>query len=108
MDNSYLYYLGLDLGQARDYSALAIIEQQLYVGEAWANEVLLQQDYQKGLSAGWISPAAVTKFAELRHEEVRQALSPRPATGGRAEKGLGHRDGAVLYARRRDYRMPLS
>jgi hypothetical protein len=62
MDNRYLYYLGLDLGQARDYSALAIIEEQLYVGEAWANEVLYQQDYDKGLSTGWLSPAAVTPY----------------------------------------------
>jgi hypothetical protein len=60
MDSPHLYYLGLDLGQARDYSALAIIEEQLYVGEAWANEALHQQDYDKGLSAGWISPAALT------------------------------------------------
>ena len=42
MDNFYLYYLGLDLGQARDYSALAIIEEQIYIGGAWANEVLYQ------------------------------------------------------------------
>jgi hypothetical protein len=62
VDNPYLYYLGLDLGQARDYSALAIIEEQLYVGEAWANEVLHQQDYDKGLSAGWVSPAAITAY----------------------------------------------
>jgi hypothetical protein len=60
MDSPYLYYLGLDLGQARDYSALAIIEEQLYVAEAWANEVLHQQDYDKGLSSGWVSPAAIT------------------------------------------------
>jgi hypothetical protein len=60
MDSPHLYYLGLDLGQARDYSALAILEEQLYVGEAWANEVLYQQDYDKGLSAGWVSPAALT------------------------------------------------
>jgi hypothetical protein len=62
MDSPHLYYLGLDLGQARDYSALAIIEEQLYVGEAWANEVLFQQDYDKGLSAGWVSPAAITPY----------------------------------------------
>src|SRR5215213_6880412 len=62
MDNPYLYYLGLDLGQARDYSALAIIEEQLYVGEPWADEVLYQQDYEKGLSAGWVSPAAITPY----------------------------------------------
>jgi hypothetical protein len=62
MDNPHLYYLGLDLGQARDYSALAILEEQLYVGDAWANEVLHQQDYDKGLSAGWVSPAAITPY----------------------------------------------
>jgi hypothetical protein len=60
MDRPYLYYLGLDLGQARDYSALTIIEEQLYVGEAWANDVLYAQDYERGLSAGWVSPAAIT------------------------------------------------
>jgi hypothetical protein len=58
----YLYYLGLDLGQSKDYSALAIIEEQLYVGQGWANEVLHQQDYEKGLSAGWVSPAAITPY----------------------------------------------
>jgi hypothetical protein len=59
MDSPHLYYLGLDLGQARDYSALAILEEQLYVGEAWANEVLYRDDYEKGLSPGWVSPAAL-------------------------------------------------
>jgi hypothetical protein len=62
MDNHYLYFLGLDLGQAQDYSALAIIEEQLYIGEAWANEVLYQEDYDKGISPGWVSPAALTAY----------------------------------------------
>jgi hypothetical protein len=62
MDSPYLYYLGLDLGQARDYSALAILEEQLYVGEAWADEVLHQQDYEKGLAPGWVSPAALSPY----------------------------------------------
>jgi hypothetical protein len=80
MDNHYLYYLGLDLGQVRDYSALAIIEEQLYVGEAWANEVL----HQQGLSAGWISPAAVTPYQaghalRLSHEYGRPAEPPLAA-----------------------------
>jgi len=60
MDSPYLYYLGLDLGQVRDYSALAIIEEQIYVGEGWASEVLHGQDYERGLSSGWISPADIT------------------------------------------------
>jgi hypothetical protein len=62
MDNPYLYYLGLDLGQSRDYSALAVIEEQIYIGAGWANEVLYQDDYQKGLSVGWVSPAALTSY----------------------------------------------
>ena len=81
MDNFYVYYLGLDLGQARDYSALAIIEEQIYVGEAWANEVLYQEDYDKGLSAGWISPATLTPYRaghalRLSHEYGRPAEVP--------------------------------
>jgi hypothetical protein len=81
MDSPYLYYLGLDLGQARDYSALAIIEEQLYIGEAWVNEVLHQQDYDEGLSAGWVSPAALTPYQSghalrLSHEFGRPAEPP--------------------------------
>jgi len=78
MDSPYLYYLGLDLGQARDYSALAIIEEQLYVGDAWANEVLFQQDHDKGLSAGWISPAALTPH-QARIALGRSGQYGRPA-----------------------------
>jgi hypothetical protein len=77
----YVYYLGLDLGQARDYSALAIIEEQLYIGGAWANEVLYQDDYQNGLSAGWISPDALPPYRvgqalALSHEHGRPAEVP--------------------------------
>jgi hypothetical protein len=56
----YLYYLGLDLGQSQDYSALSIIEEQLYVSPMWEHEVLYQQDFERGLSAGWISPVDLT------------------------------------------------
>jgi hypothetical protein len=81
MDNHYLYFLGLDLGQAQDYSALAIIEEQLYIGEAWANEVLYQEDYEKGLSAGWISPVDLSAYRSgqalaLSHEYGRPAEPP--------------------------------
>jgi hypothetical protein len=81
MDNLYLYYLGLDLGQAQDYSALAIIEEQLYIGKAWANEVLHQQDYDRGLSAGWVSPSALAPYRvgealALSHEYGRPAEPP--------------------------------
>jgi hypothetical protein len=81
MDNLYLYYLGLDLGQAQDYSALAIVEEQLYVGEAWANEVLHQQHYGRGLSPGWVSPAAFSPYSvgealALSHQYGRPAEAP--------------------------------
>ena len=81
MDGLYLYYLGLDLGQARDYSALAIIEEQLYVGEAWANEVLHRQDYERGPSPRWISPADLSPYQaglalRLSHQFGRPAEVP--------------------------------
>jgi hypothetical protein len=60
VDNIYLYYVSLDLGQSQDYSALAIIEEQLYVGHDWQYEVLYRQDYERGLSPGWISPTDLT------------------------------------------------
>ena len=44
MTGDYLYYLGLDLGQARDYSALAIIEEQLWIDPGWEEEVLYADD----------------------------------------------------------------
>ncbi len=62
MSVDYLYYVGLDLGQARDYSALAIIEEQLWVDPGWEEEILQPGDYSKGLTAGWVSPADITPY----------------------------------------------
>jgi hypothetical protein len=62
VDSPYLYYLGLDLGQAHDYSALSIIEEQLYISSTWANDVLYAQDFERGVSPGWVSPASVTPY----------------------------------------------
>jgi hypothetical protein len=58
-NGKYLYFLGLDLGQSQDYSALCIIEEKLYVSEAWAHEVLFADDYECGLRPGWVSPASL-------------------------------------------------
>ena len=60
MTGDYLYYLGLDLGQARDYSALAIIEEQLWIDPGWEQEILHADDYDRGLTTGWVSPATIT------------------------------------------------
>ena len=81
MDN-YLYYLGLDLGQARDYSALSIIEEQLFIGEAWASEILYTQDLERGISSGWVSPASITP------QQVREALWHSDNFGRPAEPPL--------------------
>lgn len=82
MDNPfYLYFVSLDLGQSQDYSALAIIEEQLYVGHEWQYEVLYRQDYERGLSAGWTSPTELTPdqvgvALRLSHEFGRPAEVP--------------------------------
>lgn len=47
-----LYVVSLDLGQARDYSALAVIEQQVYFSAK-----TLEEYPWPGLVAGWSSPA---------------------------------------------------
>jgi hypothetical protein len=87
MDNPYLYYLGLDLGQARDYSALAIIEEQLFVAEAWANEVLYREDYEHGLSPGWISPATLNPYQAGRAMRLSYQFG-RPAEAPLAVRHL--------------------
>jgi len=59
------YYVGLDLGQAQDYTALAILEQQIWTGPEvdWADfGVFFPEGVESG---GWISPSAVgPKYAE--------------------------------------------
>jgi hypothetical protein len=52
-----LYYLGLDLGQAADYSALCVIEEALWVGpevdfDGWGAFVPPEL-----VGAGWVSPS---------------------------------------------------
>jgi hypothetical protein len=53
------YYVGLDLGQAQDYTALAVLEQQLWTGPEvdWADfGVFFPEGVEPG---GWVSPSAV-------------------------------------------------
>jgi hypothetical protein len=85
MDDPYLYYLGLDLGQARDYSALAILEEQLFISPEWASEVLYAQDLERGVSPGWVSPAM------LNPHQVGEALWHMRRFGRPAEVPLSVR-----------------
>jgi hypothetical protein len=53
------YYIGLDLGQAQDYTALAVLEQQLWTGSEvdWVEVgVFFPEGVEPG---GWVSPSAV-------------------------------------------------
>ena len=68
-----LYYVGLDLGQSQDYTALALLEAQLYVGSdnadaasLWAHHgVYFPADF-KPSESGWVSPSALTPLTAER------------------------------------------
>jgi hypothetical protein len=52
------YYVGLDLGQSQDYTALAVLETQLWTGPLvdWAYfGVFFPDGVEPG---GWVSPSA--------------------------------------------------
>lgn len=60
------YYVGLDLGQSQDYTALAVLETQLWTGPLvdWADVgVFFPEDVEPG---GWVSPSAVGPGAAER------------------------------------------
>src|SRR5438270_1196568 len=61
---TYNFHLGLDLGQSRDYTALSLIEEPLWVDPAFSHRVPLLSE-----QAGWISPA------ELTPEQANRALA---------------------------------
>src|SRR3712207_5407375 len=44
------YYIGLDLGQSQDYTALAIVEEPVWIGPA-------SEGYIGNKQGGWVSPS---------------------------------------------------
>ncbi len=46
------YYLGIDLGQAQDYTALSLIEEPIWIDHSWSYEVPVAEEL-----TGWVSPA---------------------------------------------------
>jgi hypothetical protein len=64
----FSYYVGLDLGQSQDYTALALIEEPVWVPEGeirepgWAWRFNIQK-------FGWVSPA------NLSHWQLERVLS---------------------------------
>ena len=59
----YDYYLGVDLGQASDYTALALLEEPVWMQPNWANylrgygAVAGDQALFLNTPSGWVSPA---------------------------------------------------
>jgi hypothetical protein len=73
-----LFYLGLDLGQASDYSALALIEEQLWCGPevdfaGW--EVFVPPELE---DAGWVSPSALTPRSASGVYRINRELGRPP------------------------------
>ncbi len=68
------YYVGLDLGKARDYTALAVIEEPLWLSPA------LQRALNALPHAGWVSPAVLTPqqvaMAQSHNYHHRRPPSP--------------------------------
>lgn len=77
---SYSYYLGLDLGQSSDYSALSILEEPVWLPGG------LRMAGLSGLAVGWVSPA------ELGPEELDalRALERRDGRPHRVPLSVRH------------------
>jgi hypothetical protein len=56
------YYLGLDLGQAHDFSAICLLEEPIWIDQSWAKRLPLSSE-----EPGWRSPA------EMQPEQAHQA-----------------------------------
>jgi hypothetical protein len=72
------YYVGLDLGQSQDYTALAVLETQLWTGPLvdWADfGVFFPESVEPG---GWVSPSAVGPLYAERILAVNAAYGVGP------------------------------
>ena len=72
------YYVGLDLGQSQDYTALAVLETQLWTGPLvdWADfGVFFPEGVEPG---GWVSPSAVGPLCAERILAVNAAYRVGP------------------------------
>jgi len=74
------YYIGLDLGQAQDYTALALLEEALWLGDqvdwdSWG--VYWPEDVPR--TGDWVSPSALSPHSALRALYVNYHLG-RPPT----------------------------
>jgi hypothetical protein len=75
MPHLFHYYLGLDLGQARDYTAISLIEEPVWIDPKWAWEVSSSTE-----EAGWRSPAELspTQAQRASYISYRRGRPPHP------------------------------
>jgi hypothetical protein len=75
MPQLFHYYLGLDLGQARDYTAISLIEEPVWIDPKWAWEVSASAE-----EAGWRSPAELspTQAQRASYLSYRRGRPPHP------------------------------
>lgn len=68
------YYVGLDLGKARDFTAVAVLEEPLWLSPA------LQRELNAPQHAGWVSPAALAPWqvATARNRNYHRPRPPSP------------------------------
>jgi hypothetical protein len=92
------YYIGLDLGQSQDYTALAVLETQLWTGPLvdWANfGVFFPEGVEPG---GWVSPSAVGPLYAERILAVNAAYGVGPL-GRDAPVAVRHLERFELHTR---------
>jgi hypothetical protein len=58
----YHYFVGIDLGKAQDYTALAVIEEPLWLGSevAWDAYNVFWPDSVDSFAGGWVSPSLLS------------------------------------------------
>ena len=67
------YYIGLDLGQSQDYTALAIVEEPVWVGPA-------SERYIGNKEGGWLSPSLLDPYVyrQILEDVERYGRPPNP------------------------------
>lgn len=77
MNKDFHYYVGLDLGQARDYTAISVVEEPVWVDPSWVNKWPAEWGEQRHEPTGWVSPARMHP-SEIQHATDRAIGRGRP------------------------------
>lgn len=80
MDGHADYVVSVDLGQANDYTAIAVLEVPLWVAPGWESEAFTDRP-------GWLSPE---RFASVEHRDHVRGLSYRRGRPGKPPLRLRH------------------